>query len=218
MADAARTLLDEDAWDEPPEERDFIQSMDQAIMASVLRSHLNPWSQVTLSGDTFELHRAEQSADHDAEFRATHTSPLEAMYSYAKRPLEEFQYLAGCRFRVDWHLSRLSPLGAIDYAQAATYAVDDVLKAKGAIEGPKLSKVLRTVRNPSDSKLDAIKRLGDLFNHIGGVSYYLADKVIGEERSVTQIARVMGKNERYMNERFRECLDDLAGHYKLCAR
>ncbi len=60
-----------------------------------------------------------------------------------------------------------------------------------------------------------MKRLGDLHKRFGGRSYFLADKIIGEERSITQVARWIGQNERYINGRFREALDDIAHHYGL---
>ena len=201
-----------------PKASDLNEAMEHTIDAMTRLSTLSPATKVTFDGSYFQ-HRP--VADEDGqflghEFRRTDTPPLEALLQ-ARSPIEPYQYLAGVRFRLDWTASQIGPLASVDYARAAQYATEEVLKA-GKWDGAMGGKILRGVAGISDAKLDASARLGRVAKEINKLSFWLARKVIGEEWTIVQCAGELGRDQRYVGPRFREALDELAFHYKMIAR
>lgn len=155
-------------------------------------------------------------------FRAVQTSPLEALFHSKRNPLELYQYLAGCRFRMDWHLSQISPLGAVDYARGAMYVTEAMQRhaADGyvpGIDGPALASALQGVKATPEHKIDAMARVGAALKNLAKDRAWLARKWVGEEWPIVACARHLGCDERVVNWSVRRMLDELAQHYRLAS-
>lgn len=213
MAAVAKQAEEEQTAPESVEE-----AMEQAIARLIATAKLSPLSKITMEGHSFHYAKIRHE-DEDGNWlpfemkKVSHAAPLEALLA-STNPITDVQYLAGLRWRMDWSASQISSLGAIDYTQAATYATEWMLSHEMPASGPRLAGTLRrAVSNPSDRKLDAMKRLGDAVAAIGPTSSWFARKLIGEEISINAASTMLGVDKRYTTQRLRETLDDLARHY-----
>lgn len=201
-------------------------ALEHAIERAMRVAALSPSARICLEGNVRHVEAVELPAEGDAEpevaFRNVLTAPLEALFHSKRNPLELYQYLAGCRFRMDWHLSQISPLGAIDYTRGSMYVTEAMQKhAAGGyipgIDGPAMASMLRGVHATSDQKIDAMDRLGAAVESLAKDRAWMAEKWIGEEWPIVAMARHLSIDERVVNWSVRRMLDELAHHYRIKA-
>lgn len=143
-------------------------------------------------------------------------APLEYMFHRAKYPIAVWQYATGCLFRQDWTTAQISTIKAVDPSRGELYLTDEVVAAGG--EGSRSSPRYSGPVNVADNKIDAMQRLGLLADQISNMSYWLLEKVVGEEFPLKQIAGGLKLDERYVHTRFKEALTEAASFYRLTSR
>lgn len=144
-------------------------------------------------------------------------APLEFLHFQARTPIALYQYIAGVLFRTDFEMSRVGSSGVIDASRLAMFAVDGIDKERSEYHGKGAKRMVR-VANVSDRRLDALKRLGAIAAKISDLSYWMLEKVVGDERPISEVAKIMRADERYAGPRFREALDEAAKYYRLAPR
>lgn len=226
---AARKDLAAAGWQSPPDPSRWYEAVDQLVLQLMRTASLAPMSKLVIEGSDYALENeilwrdVKHEDDEEPMRRPFKAAPLERMHAAPKQPLELYQYVAGCRWRMDWHLSQISPLSAIDYSRGAMFMTEAALKqaAKGyvaGIDGPAMAGVLRGVKSTPDTRLDAQQRVGEALRNLDSVSGWICLKLIGEEYPVTSLARMLNRDERYVNGRVRDMLDGLAKHYGMMAQ
>lgn len=204
-----------------PQAPTLAEVLEQAIHDMTNGGKLSPRAQVAFEGHSFALDTVrvpkEAGGDDRPQLRNVSTAPLESLYFRKVAPIELYQYAAGTRFRLDWTQAQISPLRAVDYAQAAIYATEAVQKAyRDGYDGRGAGSALRGFTEPAD-RLDALKRLGDALGAVSPMSGWMAQTVVGQEWTLAHVAAAMGVSDRYVIERMRETLDELARHYRMVA-
>lgn len=202
-------------------------ALEHAIEAAMRVSALTPSARICLEGHVMHVQAVELPGDDGSDepevgFRNINTAPLEALFHSKRNPLELYQYLAGCRFRMDWHLSQIGPMGAVDYTRGSMYVTDALQRhqAQGyipGIDGPALAAALRAANPTPDSKIDAMDRLGAAIDALAKDRAWMALKWIGEEWPIVAMAKHLSCDERVVNWSVRRMLDELASHYRLRA-
>ena len=202
-------------------------ALEHAIEAAMRVSALTPSARICLEGHVMHVQAVELPGDDGSDepevgFRNINTAPLEALFHSKRNPLELYQYLAGCRFRMDWHLSQIGPMGAVDYTRGSMYVTDALQRhqAQGyipGIDGPALAAALRAANPTPDSTIDAMDRLGAAIDALAKDRAWMALKWIGEEWPIVAMAKHLSCDERVVNWSVRRMLDELASHYRLRA-
>jgi hypothetical protein len=183
---------------------------------------------VTAHPDAYTVHPKRATAIENATWdqltvtRNTSASPLDYLFFQAKAPLEKWEWLAGKRFEYDFHVAhRAGPM---------TMSLDQLLMAK--VEKPPRLKpgAVRPVvtfrpkrgsraargpsKGPSDSRIDALARLGRLADEVSPIAWHLLEQVIGEERWLKDVAADLESTPEYVSQRFREALWEATRHYQ----
>lgn len=198
---------------------DGLEAEIEKIIAYLLQTNkLSLSTRVALEGHVFNIGRDKKKVDKNGNLlpfdkqNFMQFPPLEAAMA-SKNPIHDHQYLAGCRFRLDWHHSQISPLSAIDYTAHAVFVTEWMLSHGISLDGPKLAKVLRSTSAIADYKIEAMKRMGDACDYIGTTSAFIATKVLCEDYRIPELAEMLEVDRRYATQRFKETLDDLARYY-----
>jgi hypothetical protein len=149
-------------------------------------------------------------------------APLDYLYFQSRDRLEYWEWIAGKRFEYDWQRARTDA--------PVTVSLDGLMLAK--VARPTAEQRRRERLNPTtfrpaagrrvrskpelgDSRLDAMARIGRLQDEVSKISFWLLEQVIGTERTLKQVAELLGEDQRYVGRRFREALWDAAGHYRM---
>jgi hypothetical protein len=144
---------------------------------------------------------------------------LRGVRNVSQTPLD---YLYFQRFEYDWQRARTDA--------PVTVSLDGLMLAK--VARPTAEQRRRERLNPTtfrpaagrrvrskpelgDSRLDAMARIGRLQDEVSKISFWLLEQVIGTERTLKQVAELLGEDQRYVGRRFREALWDAAGHYRM---
>jgi hypothetical protein len=146
-------------------------------------------------------------------------SPLEFFRFQARDRLEDWEYLAGVRFRMDFEIAHRPSGGVADASRAALFMTERLAKdiRDGIGRNRKGASRNQSPGDISVSRLDAMRRRGELAKRCL-VSFWLAEKIIGEEHWPKDVAAYLHEDVRYIGPRFREALAVLAGYYRLNER
>ena len=149
-------------------------------------------------------------------------TPLDYLYFQSRDRLEYWEWIAGKRFEYDWQRARTDA--------PVTVSLDGLMLAKVARPTaeqrrrerlnpttfrPAAGRRVRSTPELGDSRLDAMARIGRLQDEVSKISFWLLEQVIGTERTLKQVAELLGEDQRYVGRRFREALWDAAGHYRM---
>lgn len=140
--------------------------------------------------------------------------PLEFMRYQSKDPLEEWEYLAGQRFRQDFEIAHRSGSTTVDYSRGAMFDTDMARANRAAgYEGRGYASPTSAV-DVSQARIDAMSRRGSFAKHNKTSAWFL-EAVIGFELWPKECATFLGEDVRYVSRRFREALHDAAGFYRI---
>jgi len=208
------------AAEETVEAGDAVDELDGMIAALMEGREATKAERLWMDGHDFQLAKVTiPETDNERAVRNIRGAPLEQIYHRKRNPIELYQYVAGTRYRMDWYQSQLSPMRAVDIEATAIFITKEVANAtNNPLNGQRMAVSGQSVKRVStipDSRLDALRRLGDVTASLSNFDGWLARAFIGEERSVPQIAKHMDRDERYVGERVREMLTALAAFYRL---
>lgn len=151
--------------------------------------------------------------------RNTSSTPLDYLYFQAKTPISYWEWVAGKRFEYDVQQSRRDAPVTADLSRLMMAKVERLTaaeKRRVVTFRPKATaKRGKASFDVNDTRLDAMARLGRLQDEISKISFYLLDQLIGQERTLAEIARRIDADQRYVSQRFREALWEAAGHYRM---
>jgi hypothetical protein len=158
-----------------------------------------------------------KKGDTIAAVRVNNISPLQWLSTRNRDPLEPHQIEAGRRAEQDFMRARGQQVRVADVASAALYRTHQMMQDAKTWTGRGAAKVHRG--NPdADYRIDAVRRLGAMQDHVGAVSFKLLSMVIGAEMSLAAVAEATGEDPKFIGRRFREALDDAASFYSLAPR
>jgi hypothetical protein len=216
----------------------YYRALEQLIAREAREADLKPLAQIgfdgrpapklvaTLEHPDNEGLTDQQRRDLDGGYlamRNTSSSPLDYFYFQSKAGIAWWEWIAGKRFEYDWHIA--------SSGRALTQSLQSLMLARV----PKMTRAERKDRrlrprtfkprgakrvkasptSISDSKLDAMARLGRLMDSVSNVSWWLLVEIVGKERTAKTVALQLGETPDYIGRRFRESLCEAAAHYRL---
>lgn len=182
---------------------------------------LRPLSRVSLARDAREFRPVEVQADDGTGAmvaRVQNVSPLDWLAKRARDPLQPFQLEAGRLVERDFARARSGGIrgSSTSWAAAALYATHEAMQANESGRG--FARRAGASYSVADHRLDAIRKLGQLHDAVGAVSFHLLSRFIGDEIGIGDLARECGEDEKFIGRRLREALDDAAAFYSLALR
>lgn len=207
----------DDQWDAPPENTALGDALDRRIME--LTSHeekLTPSARLSLYGSlgTADFYHIEELTRGAGEPKALRKVPLEFMRFQSKDCLEEWEYLAGQRWRGDFDAANRSGGMSVDPTRGDMFDTDAARKHRAAGYYGKGASRNHTAVDITSSRIDAMHRRGE-FAKREPRSAWLLDAVVGFEIWPKDIATMWGQDVRYVGPRFREALQDAASFYRI---
>lgn len=151
-----------------------------------------------------------------AATRHVNRAPLEFYRFQAKDRIEDWEYLAGVKFREDFDLAHRSSTQTVDPTRSELYVTERLLKdvRNGVGRNRKAASRTCSPTGIAVSRLDAMTRRGRLAQR-SLVSFWLCEHIVGHEIWPKDVARYLKMDVRYIGPRFREALADVAGFYRL---
>lgn len=151
--------------------------------------------------------------------RVNNISPLDWLATRSKDKLDPHQFEAGKRARIDFSRARSASIRVAVVSSQALYRTTGMMRdAKEWSGRGQASSGPRDATGVSDARLDAVRRLGQLLDRIGSVSFFQIEQVVVLELSLSEVSERTGEDQRYVSRRFREALDGAASFYKLAPR
>lgn len=199
-----------------PDENDLGPNFDHRIGSIIARSKLSPMARLCVFGAVNVLDAKDMEAGIVLDARGgggTGKSPLEFYAFQSRDPLEEWEYLAGLRFREDFDLAH-GGSGTLNLERMSLYATEAtrMQHAQGYV-GRSAARVSQA-GDLSVARIDAMGRRGDLAKQCH-VSFWLAEHIIGYDFWPKEVAQYLGVDVRYIGPRFREALQRIAGFYSV---
>lgn len=207
----------------------FYRALEQVIEREVRDARLTPLQQIGFDGRAptivDEDRNPRREAGTERAQRNTNSSPLDYLYFQCKAPLEFWEWCVGKRFEYDLRRSRADAPLTVDFENIER--ARPTIRRRGLERGqeperpatfrPRLPRQQRRqVADIHDTRLDAMARIGRLADEISKVSFWLLEQVVGRERTLGDVARMLQTDQRYVAGRFREALTEAGAHYGMC--
>jgi hypothetical protein len=190
-------------------------SVEARMRAAIRSSNLQPLARVCLFGAAGTLDAKGIIDSMPVDERGgggTGRSPLEYFRFQAKEKLEDWEYLAGYRFRQDFDLAHRATGGTVNFERSSLYATELARQHAAAGYHGKGAARAASAGDISVARLDAMTRRGQLAKECY-VSFWLAEHIIGHEFWPKDVAAFLRVDPRYVGPRFREALQRIAGFY-----
>lgn len=201
----------------------FYRALEHILLKEAKASDLSPLQTIGFDGRPPSIHfiaKAELPAEIRGQ-RNTSSTPLDYLYFQAKTPLAFWEWIAGKRFEYDIHQSRRDAPVTADLTRLMNAKVDKMSAAEKrrlalmTFKPRTSAKRGKASFSVNDTRLDAMARLGRLQDEISKISFYMLEQVIGQERTLAELARRIDADQKYVSQRFREALWDAAAHYRM---
>lgn len=184
--------------------------------------------EITQHPDAYTAHPDRPSAIENTRvvqltvMRNTASSPLDYLFFQSKAPIEKWEWLAGKRFEYDFHVAHRSGPVTTSLEALLNAKVDKPARLKAGQTRPIVTfhpkRGKRASTSPrashSDSRLDALARLGRLADEVSPIAFYLLEHVIGREQWLKDVAAELSASAEYVSQRFREALWEATTHYQ----
>jgi hypothetical protein len=207
----------------------FYRAIEQMIAREVRDARLTPLQQIGFDGRAptivDDAARGTLMPEAARAQRNTSSSPLDYLYFQSKAPIEFWEWSVGKRFEYDFQRSRSDAPVTVDFELIANarpaprrrppectqqQEPPPTFRPRGA------RRQRRQAADIHDTRLDAMARIGRLADEISKVSFWLLEQVIGRERTLGDVARMLQTDKRYVAQRFREALTEAGSHYGMC--
>lgn len=136
------------------------------------------------------------NGDHIAVTRSIRDDPLADMLS--RRVIDQALFEAGRTWQRYHELTEIGPISAID-------------PSKEAVDGGGFMDPI------TDKQIDAFRKIAEADKMLGQWGSILVRNLLGDGKTVGQICQVHGcvtaRQQNFMSQRIRECLNDLARHF-----
>jgi hypothetical protein len=181
---------------------------------------LRPLTRLAISGRTLEVVDFEDADGvKTTAIRVNNIAPLDWLATRSKDKLDPHQFEAGKRARGDFARARSSSIRIVEASSQALYRTAEMMRDQKDWSGRgQASAQPRNASGASDARLDAVRRLGQLLDRIGSVSFFLIEQVVVFELSLAEVSTRTGEDQRYVSRRFREALDNAAAFYQLAPK
>lgn len=217
----------------------FYRALEMLIARETREANLRPLAKIGFDGrppaayvTTLENPGNEALTDREREelkggyiaVRNTSSCPLDYFYHQSKSGIQFWEWISGKRFAHDWHVASGSSglaqsLESLLLAKIAKPTREERKRdrLKPVTFKPRKGKRPRTGATDvmSDSRLDAMARLGRLCDSVSPVAWFLLVEIVGRERWAKDVALQLVETPEYVARRFRESLCEAAAHYRM---
>ena len=180
---------------------------------------LRPLTRLALAGRNYRPEEVTAPDGTKANFaRVQNMDPLQRLISRSRDPLQPHQAEAARRAQKDFSRARQSNLKVADASAQAFYRTADMMKAGKEWTGRNASSSQPRTFAVADHRLDAIRRLGQMMENVGAVSFHLLSRVLGDEIELAALSDEFGEDQKYVSRRLREALDQAASFYSIAPK
>ena len=199
--------------------RDSPQSDMNLGTASPSAPALRTLTRLALAGRTYRPEEIAQADGSKATVaRVQNMDPLQWLISRSRDPLQPHQAEAARRAQKDFARARSSSVKVAGASAQALYRTADAMNAAKEWTGRSTGSAQPRSFTVSDHRLDAIRRLGQMMEHVGAVSFHLLSRVLGDDVGLTALSEELGEDQKYVSRRLREALDQAASFYSIAPK